>query len=364
MADGLLTVLLFSVIMAIASFSAGLLPLSVSLSQPQLRLLSTVGMGVLVGTALVVIIPEGVETLYSAQAAAVAVVGAPPVGGNGGVGVVVPVPVGAGAGVDERALWVRDDTPTPDTPSTPAPETPSTPDTPHDDEHGHDDDHHDDAHAPASPHKYIGLCLISGFILMYLLDALPSALPSSSTSSRSEPYHISLDSLHSSLSPSPPTGRTATSTTLGLVVHAAADGIALGASSSSAALSTVVFFAILLHKMPAAFGLTAVLLRSGLGRRAVRAHLLVFSGAAPAGALVTWALVRALGVGAGGMQWWTGALLLFSGGTFLYVAMHTMLEHAGEKGARGGGGGVGEVVAAVVGMCIPLLTQVGHAHAH
>ena len=80
----------------------------------------------------------------------------------------------------------------------------------------------------------------------------------------------------------------------------------------------------MIHKAPAAFGLTSVLLRQGLGKRAARAHLVVFSLAAPVGAVGTWMVVRVLGGGGGAglggeeaMRWWTGVLLLFSGGTFL-----------------------------------------------
>ena len=80
----------------------------------------------------------------------------------------------------------------------------------------------------------------------------------------------------------------------------------------------------MIHKAPAAFGLTSVLLKQGLGKRGARAHLVVFSLAAPVGAMGTWMLVRLLGGGSGGlegseegMRWWTGVVLLFSGGTFL-----------------------------------------------
>lgn len=80
----------------------------------------------------------------------------------------------------------------------------------------------------------------------------------------------------------------------------------------------------MIHKAPAAFGLTSVLLKQGLGKRGARAHLVVFSLAAPAGAVGTWVVVRALGGGGGEggggelhTKWWTGVLLLFSGGTFL-----------------------------------------------
>jgi zinc transporter 9 len=123
------------------------------------------------------------------------------------------------------------------------------------------------------------------------------------------------------LAPTPRSARTL-ATTLGLVIHAAADGIAMGASSTTEdmKLGFIIFFAIMIHKAPAAFGLTSVLLKQGLSKRAARGHLIVFSLAAPVGALATWFLIVLLGgdnTGDGSGQWWTGMLLLFSGGTFL-----------------------------------------------
>lgn len=49
-----------------SSFLAGILPLSFNLSTRQLRIITLLGTGVLVGTSLIVIIPEGIETMYSA----------------------------------------------------------------------------------------------------------------------------------------------------------------------------------------------------------------------------------------------------------------------------------------------------------
>ncbi|KAE9980704.1 hypothetical protein BLS_008411 [Venturia inaequalis] len=69
--NGLGTLLALSGLMALASFLAGSLPLSFSLSQRQIRLISAVGTGLLIGTALIVIIPEGIETLYSSSAVSV-----------------------------------------------------------------------------------------------------------------------------------------------------------------------------------------------------------------------------------------------------------------------------------------------------
>lgn len=212
--------------------------------------------------------------------------------------------------------------------------------------HAPDDDDvlsHIDHDEDSSPHAYIGVALILGYILMFLVDHLPDTIASSQP--KYMPMHISLSNLHrgphnaSSMSlngmaseavtplatPMPPhmAPKKTSATTIGLVVHACADGIALGASSTapSTSLSLVIFFAIMLHKAPAAFGLTSVLLKQGLSKKTVRTHLAFFSLAAPAGALATWAIVQAFGRGRLGgddsLTWLTGWVLCFSGGTFL-----------------------------------------------
>ncbi|PWW79543.1 Zinc/iron permease [Tuber magnatum] len=381
MPEGLFTLLLFSIVMAITSFGAGMLPLAVSLSPSQLRLISTVGMGVLVGTSLIVIIPEGIDTMYSAKTAPLSTMSST-----------------SGPMLRRRAAtapWSEHAANLPhyphhrsrDAEAIEAPDAKAHTATTSSHGHDHDSEHkpepshpeHEHEHEPShsttnteTAHKWVGLSLISGFILMYLIDVLPHQAHKHNP----QPYHIEIDNLRSLSAPSPPLdspspshpySRTS-STTLGLVIHAAADGIALGASSTSSntALEAIVFLAIMLHKAPAAFGLSAVLLRAGLGKRQARAHLIVFSMAAPVGAIVTWILLGLLGEGSGeGMQWWTGVLLLFSGGTFLYVAMHTM---QGQSELESGNGGqkptMKDTLAAVVGMLLPLATQIGHHHHH
>ncbi|XP_026685015.1 zinc transporter ZIP9-like [Diaphorina citri] len=78
--------------------------------------------------------------------------------------------------------------------------------------------------------------------------------------------------------------------TLGLVVHSAVDGVALGAAATTTHtdVEMIVFIAIMLHKAPAAFGLVTFLLHEGVDRKRIRKHLLVFSLAAPTLALVTF----------------------------------------------------------------------------
>ncbi|KAL8897348.1 MAG: hypothetical protein Q9192_002628 [Flavoplaca navasiana] len=415
MLGGLFMLLTLSIVMAIASFLAGSLPLSFAMSQSRLQLISTIGMGVLVGTSLIVIIPEGVETLYSASET--------PHSHTHAIRHLLPQPLDVrwqqstdtqfsrrsevdpllmpGPVVPDSSNLNPDalnpDEP-PRTPTTPGvvgileahPSSPSSsPST-----HPSTATAPSEKHSSHNPHAWIGISLILGFILMYLLETLPLLAPSHQNRNSQNIYSLS------DLSSSPPPSHNqkpqqrSFSTTLGLVIHAAADGIALGASHSSGSstgLGFIIFLAIMIHKAPAAFGLTSVLLKQGLGKRGARAHLMVFSLAAPLGAVGTWVVVRILGGGGGGLEeeistkWWTGILLLFSGGTFLYVAMHTMQETdissvveettGFGNGFLDGGGGQRRdsrqlkegksfrlVAAAVGGMLLPLITQIGHAH--
>lgn len=379
-------------------------------------------MGVLVGTSLIVIIPEGIEAIYTAELGMhdphARRTDLPARGLD--VRWAHPSDPAMEAYYADSPRLVPDDSPL-DEVGAQAEASPSDPNT-----------HHSDiptitpppqaekAHAP--PTFLIGFSLISGFILMYLIDTLPkhatqtflnhnpppprqimlnnlssldpenhnhSSIPSSPLRGVS-PHSGGNDDdeaqagaassfLHSFLPPSEKQARPL-STTLGLVIHACADGIALGASSTgqNSKLGLIVFLAIMVHKAPAAFGLTSVLLKQGLSKRAARAHLLVFSAAAPVGALGTWALVRIFGGGEGGGEGWTGCLLLFSGGTFLWVAMHAMQEDShsssehlgvqsngyidGGQRQKARGPQMRDTVAAVAGMLLPLLTQIGHHH--
>lgn len=293
-------------------------------------------MGVLVGTSLIVIIPEGIETLYSASSVDRKSLSTRTTGLNwpphelpmlnhGNDALTSPsttpisflsldteqtVPI---VGADRRSddshsLHVRKE-----------------------DSNGQSGEQ--EAEEESSPHAWIGIALTSGFILMYLIDKLPEF--ASPTKNERVPYHISLDNLGSGLrrGSSPirgdggllNAGQSSSrrghsfATTTGLVIHAAADGIALGASSSDTGLSFIIFLAIMVHKAPASFGLTSVLLKQGLSSRTARAHLLIFSLAAPVGALATFLFAQMMGFSSdeAGSQWRTGMLLLFSGGTFL-----------------------------------------------
>uniref|UniRef100_A0A4W5KNC1 Zinc transporter ZIP9 n=1 Tax=Hucho hucho TaxID=62062 RepID=A0A4W5KNC1_9TELE len=159
--DDFTSISLLSLAMLVGCYVSGTIPLAVNFSEEKLKLVTVLGAGLLCGTALAVIIPEGVHALY--EEVLEGVHHAP--GQVEGVGVSEPR-----EGVD-AALGVSG-------------------------EHSHSHEH---------LHAYIGVSLVLGFVFMLLVDQIGSA-------------HV-----HSSVD-DPESARVASSkitTTLGLVVHAA-----------------------------------------------------------------------------------------------------------------------------------------------
>lgn len=181
--------ILLTIVMLIGSYLAGSIPLVVHLSDEKLKVVTVFGAGLLVGTALTVIIPEGIRALYSS---------------------------------DVQQLMV----------SSQSPNNGKTP-----------EQNHSDAEPDHS--STIGLSLVLGFIFMMIVDQISSRRNKDSYGS----------------------DRNSTAT-IGLVVHAAADGVALGAAATTSHqdVEMIVFLAIMLHKAPAAFGLVSFLLHEGIDR--------------------------------------------------------------------------------------------------
>uniref|UniRef100_A0A1Q3FBW6 Putative zinc transporter zip9-a n=1 Tax=Culex tarsalis TaxID=7177 RepID=A0A1Q3FBW6_CULTA len=295
--------LLLVIVMLVGSYLAGNIPLVVTLSEEKLKNVSIFGAGLLVGTALTVIIPEGIRSLY-----------------------------------DESKLEAA---------AAAAKETSDAPG------HKHSDDEHSSA---------IGLSLVLGFVFMMLVDQVSSRRKEGSNE------------------------RNLTAT-IGLVVHAAADGVALGAAAttSHSDVEIIVFLAIMLHKAPAAFGLVSFLLHEGIERQRIRKHLLIFSLSAPLLTLLTY-----FGIGSEQKETLeslnaTGIAMLFSAGTFLYVATvhvlpelthntgggshgghrghdYSLLEQAGKPPVAPNGLKNSELCLLILGALAPLFLTIGHHH--
>ena len=117
------------------------------------------------------------------------------------------------------------------------------------------------------------------------------------------------------------------------------------------------------------------LLHEGLDRARVRKHLLVFSLAAPSAAIATFLLLlSSAGTGGPDTIAATGLAMLFSAGTFLYVAtVHVLPEvtsggghshgsASGDKTQPQGGFSKSELVMLILGAVAPLFLSVGHHH--
>jgi zinc transporter ZupT len=143
----------------------------------------------------------------------------------------------------------------------------------------------------------LGLAILFGFVLMLLLETfgLPHAV-----------HHDEDKDL------------LGLSATIGLIAHAAADGIAVGASvSSSTDTGLIVFVAIMLHKGPAAFGLSSFLKHIKLEASKSKLYLIMFALSSPIFAIMTFFALKDTSFATDDN---IGLTLLFSAGTFIYVA--------------------------------------------
>lgn len=118
---------------------------------------------------------------------------------------------------------------------------------------------------------------------------------------------------------------------LGLSIHAAADGLAIGAAAASTdgAAAALIAVAVLLHKVPAAFSLGTFASHERRERSKAVLDVVGFS-------LVTPLALVAASLLLDGEQSWLAVMLLFSAGTFLYVATVDTLPaiHARGVGRR------------------------------
>ncbi|CAE6351123.1 unnamed protein product [Rhizoctonia solani] len=340
---GLVQLVVMCTLLGGASFGLGLLPLILTFSKTRISQISTIGTGLLLGAAMGVVIPEGIEVLHHASEST----------------------------------------------------NPS--------DKGEDE----------VPTRTIALCLLSGFTLMLAIEQLiaPSGhhyqhapAPSVTVFDEDDIEQLELGPAPSDQYPDPLTDTTGrrrsvdsvslnartnadgskrhrnglngdvfgtskdgnpNAITLGLVIHSVADGLALGASARSGrnALEVIVFLAIIVHKAPTALALSTALMPH-LPRQSVKRHITAFALTSPLASLMTYFLIEFLGEH-DSLTKWTGIALLFSGGTFLYVA--TVLQPVSGHGNQEGELRPGvRVLLTVLGMFFPFMAGgiLGHGHEH
>jgi zinc transporter 9 len=326
--DDTVTLILLSFAMLVGCYLAGSIPLAITLSEEKLKLVTVLGAGLLVGTALAVIIPEGVHTLYAAQEQ-----------GHAAAREAIAVVKKAADDLVKASGPVQASVQ-------------------HEHEHGH---HHEHS---TEMHTWIGVSLVLGFVFMLLVDQLSGGSHSHSPSD-SEVGAGGVQKRHNMTA------------TIGLVVHAAADGVALGAAASTSQtdVEMIVFIAIMLHKAPAAFGLVSILLHENFERNRIRKHLAVFSFSAPILAILTYFGLSQTSKEVLSSVNATGIAMLFSAGTFLYVATVHVLPEIASMGTiqtvtpdgtviirEHKGFSKLELFVMVIGALLPLVLSVGHHH--
>ncbi|KAM6922577.1 zinc transporter ZIP9 [Lycodopsis pacificus] len=205
------------------------------------------------------------------------------------------------------------------------------------------------------PRFLIGVALTFGFTFMFVVDQIASYLSIRDRTTRL-PNTVGITA------------------TLGLVIHAAADGFAVGAAvaTGQVTVQVIVFLAVILHKAPAAFGLVSFLMHSGLEKKYIQGHLMAFSAAAPILAITTYFILHASGSSSQNQLSATGVGMLFSAGTFLYVAtVHVLPEvktgqpptdlqrHTGAEGRHQQHLGILESLTLVLGVGLPMVLALG-----
>ncbi|OWF47010.1 zinc transporter ZIP9-B-like [Mizuhopecten yessoensis] len=319
--DDVFTLIILSFAMLVGCYLSGLIPIAITFSEEKLKLITVFGAGLLVGTALAVIIPEGIHAMSESSA---------------------------------EATHIHEDVHS-DVPNKV------------DGVHTGEDHAHNHTHSVSDNHTIIGVTLVAGFIFMLLVDQIGGGH-----------MHASTDAEANGAGSTIQQNRHKITATLGLVVHAAADGVAMGAAimMQRSHLTLIVFIAIMLHKAPAAFGLVTFLLHDGFDKPRIRRHLLIFSASAPIACILTYVGLALSQESLGKLHNFqtTGIAMLFSAGTFLYVATvhvlpevttsHTKQVNADktvviheQKGFR-----PIDLVAIVSGSVIPVLLSFGHKH--
>ncbi|KAM6494041.1 Zinc/iron permease [Amanita muscaria] len=316
-------------LLGITSYAAGLIPLMFSSSKSALDQFSLLGAGLLVGTALGVILPEGIEALIRSSSESETVHDISPT-------LALPLLLGF------SFMLLLDQIISPD-------------------------GHH--GRRPSVQLKSAGLPLHTngGGGDEVDFDAELSALereegvviatpstaggPMSGNHHHFRPHDVALGR------------KQAMARTAGLVVHALADGFALGISSLtdtvSKSLSVVVFLALAVHKAPTSLALSTSLLATGITREECKKHLLIFAAATPVGALASYFVFSIM---KSDKTNWTAIALLASGGSFVYVA--TVLQSASYNTAASEMTRLRRSAYLFAGILLPFLLNliIGHNH--
>ena len=213
--------------------------------------------------------------------------------------------------------------------------------------HGHEEESHDD-HASG---LLMGGAIMAGFILMFILEG------SGIGHAVHEEHH---DHEHGHGHGHVHHAAAGGLLVFGLTLHAATDGIAIGAAAATGdfALTVTVLLAVLIHKGPAAFSLGVFSMHERDDRKDSIRDVVIFSLATPVMIIIAGLALAEL------ETHMIGLAMLFSAGTFLYVATVDTLPdiHNPETGKKAMVHVLIGVAILVVLLLIANTLDLGHAH--
>jgi zinc transporter 9 len=161
--------------------------------------------------------------------------------------------------------------------------------------------------AGESDHLLMGGMVLSGFMMMLILEGsgIGHAIHEEHHDHEGEHGHTHV---HHQTAP--------LLLVLGLSLHAAVDGLAIGSAmaSGSAAISAIITLAVILHKVPAAFSLGIFSTHQNTEKKDVIRDVVLFSLATPVFIILSFFMLQDIA------HETIGLLMLFAGGTFLYVS--------------------------------------------
>ena len=213
--------------------------------------------------------------------------------------------------------------------------------------HSHEEESHDD-HASGI---LMGAAIIAGFLLMFILEGSGIGHAVHEEHHDHEQGHG-----HGHVHHAAAGGLLV----FGLTLHAATDGIAIGAATATGdfALTITVLLAVLIHKGPAAFSLGVFSTHERKERKDSVRDVVIFSLATPVMIIIAGLALAEL------ETHMIGLAMLFSAGTFLYVATVDTLPdiHNPETGKKAMVHVLIGVAILVVLLLIANTLGLGHAH--
>ncbi len=148
-------------------------------------------------------------------------------------------------------------------------------------------------------HKIIGPCILGSFLTLFLLEKF--VMIHACEESHCDYHTLGLAAF------------------VGMIIHTFFDGLALGSAMLVPGLGTIVFAAIMAHKIPSCFALASILKKAKWKNTKALIFLFIFSLTIPLGALFSLSFLQAED------SRFTGVALALSLGTFLYIATSDFL---------------------------------------